>query len=166
MFSTAMLLPCIGNDAFSPGEGMCTGLELYGQPGDQGRLFVIQQRAPPAAGLQEQYASSMISWLQEASVQQVGGSCSKLMHSVQDLLCGSDFCSKQVLLLCSLDAVMRRDTELAGQQLLYMANGRRLASLCEHCQWPMLQVSYQLICSPSQSACPAWQRLLWHAMPC
>ena len=58
-------------------------------------------------------------------------------HGVQSM----DNCfARQVVLLCSLDAVMRRDPELAGRQLLHLANGRRLASLCEQLHWPMLQV--------------------------
>ena len=46
----------------------------------------------------------------------------------------------QVLVLGSLDAVIRRDTELEGRQTLWLATGRRLASLCEQQQWTMLQV--------------------------
>ena len=158
MLHTSLLLPCLGNDAFAAGDGMCTGLELYGFSAGNSSLYVIQQRAPPAPGMQEQFASSLLQWLQGASAQQVRlqllatGVASSESTSMTST--GLIISTAQVLLLGSLDAVMRRDLQLSGQQQLHLANGRRLASLCEQLQWPMLKVRLSMSSSAAVAASP------------
>ena len=60
----------VGNDAFKAGDGMSTELEAYGHPKVHSSLVVLQQRSPPAPGLQQAFATSLSRLLTASSVKQ------------------------------------------------------------------------------------------------
>lgn len=78
------LLPAAGNDPWNvdnPGT-LATGLELYQVPGVP--LFLMQQRAPAAAGLQGMYATDLLQWLQAAAFGRVAVLCSASAQLLRD----------------------------------------------------------------------------------
>lgn len=73
-FETTSVLPCAGNDAFSHQAGhLALSLELYEvQRESQGKMFVLQQRAPAAPGCQQRFAKELSDWIKQARFGQVG----------------------------------------------------------------------------------------------
>ncbi|KAF8058335.1 psmG2 [Scenedesmus sp. PABB004] len=94
----ANVLAVVGNNAFTPDPPglLATALELYSVPGS--RLFLLQQRAPAIPGRQAALAADLAGWAQRAG----------LAH---------------VVLLCGLDAQYRREQQLEGSQLRFLAAG-------------------------------------------
>lgn len=63
------LLSVAGARAFQHAPGLALSLQLFALPG--GRLYLLQQRAPPAPGLQQRFAQSLAAWAQEAGFAKV-----------------------------------------------------------------------------------------------
>eukprot|EP00983_Pelagomonas_calceolata_P093306 1157762-Pelagomonas_calceolata.AAC.2 len=91
-------LPVVGNDAYSleaPGT-LSTALELYHLQGEEvagvhggTTTYFLQQRAPAMKGRQAEFAANLADWLQREGVQ-------------------------QVIVLCGLNAVSRKDSQIMG----------------------------------------------------
>eukprot|EP00887_Chlorella_sp_A99_P000755 scaffold5.g755.t1 len=85
------LLPAVGA---AGGGRLAMALELYALPG--GGAFLLQQRAPAAPGLQRALGERLAAWAADSGF-------------------------RQVVVLGSLDAALRRDAQLAGSQLRWWA---------------------------------------------
>ncbi|KAF5842841.1 PAC2 family-domain-containing protein [Dunaliella salina] len=99
-------LPVVGNDAYSlqaPGT-LSTALELYHLQGTT--TYFLQQRAPAMKGRQAEFAASLAHWLQREGVQ-------------------------QVVVLCGLNAVSRKDSQIMGAPTRFLSSaGSPLSELC------------------------------------
>lgn len=94
----ANVLPCVGNDAYDsaiPGN-LSTALELFRAPGT--KLYFMQQRAPAARGRQQAFADDLATWAAAAGV-------------------------AQVVVLAGLDAQLRKDQQIEGSPIRYLAGG-------------------------------------------
>ena len=129
----------VGNDPFREGDGLASELEAFGSALPRSSLVVLQQRSPAAPGLQQASAAAMLRWLEQSAAEQArspGRPHPRCAARRERNAC----CGVQVVVLGSLDAIMRRDAELQAAQLLYLATPRRLANCCEQLQWRRLQV--------------------------
>lgn len=168
---TTAVLPCAGNDAFKHQAGVvAVSLELYHfQQDGQPDTFVLQQRSPAAKGCQQRFAKELSVWIANAGFGEVSLAWKSLAPSSQ--LCslhkpqacciphlgtcmpacdtqhflGPGHCQAevalQVLLLSSLDAMLRRDRQIAQQQVTYITQDAALQQHCCSLEWNQLQAS-------------------------
>ncbi|XP_068701289.1 proteasome assembly chaperone 2-like [Montipora foliosa] len=96
-FYDSCLLPVVGNDALTQSDGsrgkLNVSVEVY-KSEDQ-KIVVVQQRAPLLKGCQTEYCEKLITWIK-----------------------GCHF--KQVILISSINATERIDSQLEGSPLRYL----------------------------------------------
>jgi proteasome assembly chaperone 2 len=110
------VVPVVGNDAFTQGEGrIATSIDLHFYR--EKNVLVLQQRAPVLEGKHNAFAESFVAWVKSTSV-------------------------NQILFLTSTDAAFRfAESQLSGSQLRYLSfPGRQseknhFASLAKSLNW-------------------------------
>lgn len=101
------VLPCIGSRSFSHLPGPTFPLELFSIKSNDIPLLILQQRAPVAPGLQQEFADSLVAWARLSGIE-------------------------RVVTLGGLDGSFRRDDQLVGAQLRFYTSSA-FKSLEEAC---------------------------------
>lgn len=115
-FDADTVLPCLGSDAHSHLPGLLThNLELFRHTSSN--LLILQQRSPVAPGLQKQAALDLSSWCQQSGI-------------------------SRVIVLCSLDASVRIDSQLKGSQLRFWSESPNLIDQCHQMGLMQLEEDY------------------------
>ncbi|KAG1661015.1 hypothetical protein FOA52_005330 [Chlamydomonas sp. UWO 241] len=140
------VLPVAGNDPHdmrAPGT-LSTALELFELPASPSRravgnvdgpVFLLQQRAPVVLGRQAEFAENVVEWAQSQGI-------------------------VQLLVLSGLDSTLRRDRQIMGDPMRYLAaDAPGLAAACESAGVTQLEEEYLSEERVAHGALPPWPLL-------
>lgn len=117
-FYDSCVLPVVGNDAFTQSAEslgkLNVSVEVY--KNDDLKFVVVQQRAPLVKGRQAEYCKKLVSWIK----------CCKF---------------KQVILVSSISATERLDSQIEGSPLRYLVTpaAKNLLPLFDGLSWKTLE---------------------------
>lgn len=135
-FETALVLPSAGNGAFDHhAQQVAVSLGLFECPVEDGQsVFVLQQRAPAVKGCQKQFAEELVKWASQEKF-------------------------SQVVVIASLDATLRRDRQIAVQQVYVAPPDSCNIQICQSLDWQQLEDPLLTDLQQQQSLLPPWTYL-------